>query len=110
MQPAETFTGRTVADRYRVVGLLGQGGLGQVYLAEQVGLDRRIALKVVRPERRADPTSSARFVLEARAAGRISSPHVVTLYDAGRDAGGDVYIAMELLEGRSLAQRMKHGP
>ncbi|HEY8429438.1 MAG TPA: serine/threonine-protein kinase, partial [Sandaracinaceae bacterium] len=106
----ETLCGRTVAGRYDVVRRLGQGGIGRVYLAEQRGLDRRVALKVIRPERRSDPVTAARFEREARAAGRISSPHVVTIYDCGRDERGDLYIAMELLEGESLAERMRHGP
>ncbi|MCZ7681698.1 MAG: serine/threonine protein kinase [Sandaracinaceae bacterium] len=108
--PTSTLSGRVVAGRYRVVGRVGQGGIGRVYLAEQRGLDRRVALKVIRPERRSDPVTAARFEREARAVGRISSPHVVTTYDSGRDERGDLYIAMELLEGESLADRMRSGP
>ncbi len=108
--PTSTLSGRVVAGRYRVVGRVGQGGIGRVYLAEQRGLDRRVALKVIRPERRSDPVTAARFEREARAVGRISSPHVVTTYDSGRDERGDLYIAMELLEGESLADRMQSGP
>jgi len=107
--PSQTLSGRTVAGRYRVVGMLGQGGIGRVYAAEQLGMDRRVAVKVIRPERRSDPITTARFLREARAAGRIASPHVVTLYDFGRD-GEQHYLAMELLEGRSLAARLREGP
>jgi serine/threonine-protein kinase len=101
--------GRVLAERYRVLGPIGQGGLGQVYEAEQIGLDRRVALKLIRPERKADPVVAARFVREARAAGRIASPHVVTLYDCGRD-GDELYVAMERLEGETLADRLRRGP
>lgn len=105
-----TYCGRLVAGRYRVLRRLGQGGIGRVYRAEQASLDREVALKVIRPDRRADPIISARFLREARAAGRIRSPHVVTLFDCGSDDEGELYIAMELLKGESLAERLKHGP
>ncbi len=107
--PAPSLRGRVLAERYRVLEPLGQGGLGEVFVAEQIGLDRRVALKLIRPERKADPVVAARFVREARAAGRISSPHVVTLYDCGRD-GDELYLAMELLEGETLAERLRRGP
>lgn len=101
-----SLSGRTVAGRYTIVGLLGQGGIGRVYEAKQVGLDRSVAVKVIRPERRDDEVTVRRFMREARAAGRISSPHVVTLYDCGTDDTGELYIAMELLEGHSLLHRI----
>ncbi|MGF1469866.1 MAG: serine/threonine-protein kinase [Sandaracinaceae bacterium] len=104
-----TLVGRVVAGRYRIVERLGQGGIGRVYRAEQLGLDRACAVKVIRPERRTDPVIVQRFVREARAAGRISSPHVVTLYDCGWD-DDDLYIAMELLVGQSLRERLDGGP
>jgi eukaryotic-like serine/threonine-protein kinase len=108
-EPASTYSGRIVAGRYHVLACLGQGGIGRVYAADQIGLDRRVAVKVIRPDRKDDPVTEARFLREARAAGRISSPHVVTLYDCGRDRR-DLYIAMELLEGVSLAKRLCGGP
>ncbi len=110
LPPIATLSGRMIAGRYRVLGLLGQGGIGRVYLAEQRGLDRRVALKVIRPERRDDPVTAARFVREARAAGRIASPRVVRMYDCGRDERGDLYIAMEHLVGQSLLERTQRGP
>ena len=106
--PPQTLSGRTVAGRYRVLGLLGQGGIGRVHAAEQVGLDRRVAVKTIRRDKRNDRVTAARFAREARAAGRISSPNVVTLYDFGCD-GGEYYLAMELLEGESLAARLRSG-
>jgi len=102
-----SLSGRTVAGRYRIVGLLGQGGIGKVYEAEQIGLDRQVAVKVIRPERRSDAVTTQRFLREARAAGRITSPHVVTLFDCGTDdETGELYIAMEMLHGQSLAERL----
>ncbi|MCA9606048.1 MAG: serine/threonine protein kinase [Myxococcales bacterium] len=105
-----SLSGRTVAGRYRVVGVVGQGGIGKVYEAEQIGLDRTVAVKVIRPERRDDQITIRRFLREARAAGRISSPHVVTLFDCGTDDdNGELYIAMELLSGQSLSRRLADG-
>ncbi len=105
-----SLSGRTVAGRYRVVGVVGQGGIGKVYEAEQVGLDRTVAVKVIRPERRDDEVTIRRFLREARAAGRISSPHVVTLFDCGTDDDtGELYIAMELLHGQALGKRLADG-
>ncbi len=105
--PPISLSGRTVAGRYRIVGVIGRGGIGQVYEAEQIGLDRQVAVKVIRPERRGDAVTAARFLREARAAGRIASPNVVTLFDCGTDDGtGELYIAMEMLHGQSLAQRL----
>ncbi len=105
-----SLSGRTVAGRYRVVGLIGQGGIGKVYEAEQIGLDRTVAVKVIRPDRRDDAVTTQRFLREARAAGRISSPHVVTLYDCGTDdESGELYIAMERLEGQCLSARLAEG-
>jgi len=102
-----SLSGRTVAGRYRIVGLVGQGGIGKVYEAEQIGLDRMVAVKCIRPERRTDHITTKRFLREARAAGRIASPHVVTLFDCGTDEDtGELYIAMEMLAGQSLMDRL----
>ena len=101
------LSGRTVAGRYRIVGTVGQGGIGKVYEAEQIGLDRMVAVKCIRPERRTDEVTTKRFLREARAAGRITSPHVVTLFDCGTDLDtGELYIAMEMLHGQSLLERL----
>jgi eukaryotic-like serine/threonine-protein kinase len=108
MDPSErTLTGVTIAGRYQIIGPLGSGGIGQVYSATQIGLDREVAVKVIRKGRRGDEITEKRFMREARAAGRISSPHVVTLFDFGRDQdSGLLYLAMELLEGQSLSERL----
>lgn len=98
--------GTVVAGRYRILDVLGEGGMGTVYRAEQPALHRQVALKVVRPELSADPHMVARFEREALASSRISSPHVVVVHDFGRDDGGLLYLIMELLEGESLADKM----
>jgi len=90
------------AGRYRVERELGRGGMATVYLAHDEELGRRVAVKVL-PERLADDDSfRARFLREARLAGRLSHPNVVRVYDAG-EADGRPFIVMEYVPGRSLA-------
>ena len=96
--------------RYRVVRELGRGAMGIVYLAEDTQLMRKVALKMIAltgPEHERD-THEERFRQEARAAGGVSHPAIVTIYDAGRE--GDVaFIAMELVEGRELRELIRDG-
>jgi serine/threonine protein kinase len=85
---------------YRVHAQLGAGGVGMVYEAEDEGLHRRVAVKVLLD---ASPVSQARFRREARAMGRLNHPNVATVFDVG-EADGQAYIAMELVRGRTLRQ------
>src|SRR5260370_6708332 len=87
---------------YVVVERLGQGGMGVVYKARDTHLDRFVALKVLPPERVADPERKRRFVQEAKAASALNHPNIVHIYDIAKDGEID-YIAMELIEGRTLA-------
>ena len=100
--------GRVIGGRYHLGAMIGEGGIGRVYEAYQPSLGRKVAIKTIRPERRSDAVTTARFLREARVAGSISSPHIVTLFDSGKD-GEELYIAMELLEGMSLAERLSEG-
>jgi serine/threonine protein kinase len=97
--------------RYRVDAELGRGAMGHVYLAYDPMLERKVAIKTLRPDL-ADEVlleMKARFLREAKSAGRLNHPNIVTLYDV--DVAGDVaFIAMEYLEGRSLRQIMDAGP
>ncbi len=93
--------------RYRVVGEIGRGAMGRVYLALDPNLERRVALKVMWPGTGEDPEETEelrqRFLLEARAAGRLAHPGIVAVHDAGTDPDtGLPYLAMELVEGESL--------
>jgi len=88
---------------YRVETKIGQGGMGVVYKAWDTRLDRRIALKVLRPEQVNDPVHRQRLVREARAASSLVHPNIVTVHDVGSDREID-YIAMEHVEGRALDQ------
>jgi eukaryotic-like serine/threonine-protein kinase len=84
--------------RYQIVKELGKGNMGVVYQAHDPQIDRSVALKVLRPDRVVSEAFVTRFVKEARAIGRLSHPHIVTVYDVGEDHG-TIYIAMEYLQG-----------
>jgi len=93
---------------YRVTRVLGQGGMGVVYAAHDDRLDRPVAIKVVRPDVLADSAAITRFRREARAAARISHPHICPLYELG-EHNEQPFLVMELLEGESLAARLERG-
>ena len=100
------LVGSVVADRYDVLRKLGEGGMGQVYLAEHVKMKRKSALKVMHPGMVHDADAIARFNREAANASRINHPHVASIYDFGETPDGLIYLAMEFIEGsrsRSLS-------
>ena len=88
--------------RYRIIRLLGQGGMGAVYLAEHPMMGRPVALKVIHPRYTASPTAVERFRREVRAAGQLSHPNIVAAYDA-EQAGATHFLVMEYVEGQTLA-------
>lgn len=95
---------------YKILGLLGQGGMGTVYEGVHPRLSRRVAIKVIRKNRVSNPASNARFQREIHAIGKLASPYVVQAFDAG-ETEGRPYIVMELLEGCDLAQYVEQkGP
>lgn len=103
------LTGRTLAD-FHILRHLGQGGMGQVYLAEQISLKRKVALKILRPEMAADPTSLQRFKAEATAVAQATHANIVQVYAIG-EADGIAYMALEYVEGRNLREYLlKKGP
>ncbi len=91
---------------YEVLEKLGEGGMGAVYRARQVTLDREVALKVVSPQVAADPEYAERFLREASAAAKVSHPNVITIFDAGR-VDGRLLMALELMRGGDAAQLAK---
>ncbi|MBY0229793.1 MAG: protein kinase [Gemmataceae bacterium] len=93
---------------YLVTGKLGEGGMGVVLRADDPGLKRTVALKVMRPEFAAHAQAHEMFLAEARKLAQVRHPHVVEVYHVGED-GGRPYFAMPLLEGESLAARLKRG-
>jgi len=101
-----SLTTGTRLGRYEIVSLLAAGGMGEVYVARDTNLGRRVALKVLPPELTADVGRTARFVREAEASSALNHPAIVTVHDAG--AAGDVqYLAMELIDGEPLSEWMR---
>src|SRR5262249_13062429 len=94
---------------YRILGVLGEGGMGIVYRAEDEALGRQVALKVLRPEVAADPLARQRFLREARAAAALNHDHILTIYQVGEDRGLP-FIAMPLLRGETLEERLQREP
>jgi serine/threonine protein kinase len=100
-----------VADRYRLGRVIGVGGMGVVYEAEQVPLRRTVALKMLPSDRVGSEEAVERLIREAQALSRIEHPGVVRVIDAGRSSRGQAYLAMEYLEGQTLKQLLaEHGP
>jgi YVTN family beta-propeller protein len=91
----------TAVGGYRIVSLIGRGGMGVVYLAEHVALDRRVALKVVAPELQEDGSFRERFLREARLAASLEHPNIIPVYDAGVE-GGTLFLAMRFVDGENL--------
>src|SRR4051794_38100812 len=102
----EALVGKSIAGKYVLRGLVGHGGMGAVYEAEHLGLNRRVAIKFIDQEFATDERVVARFAREARAMSAIESPHIVTVFDAGSDEGRP-YLVMELLRGEDLGQRLR---
>ncbi len=99
--------GSILADRYRVVRLIGQGGMGRVYEAQHVTVSRRFAVKVMEPAYAAHPDSLRRFENEAKLAGSLEHPNLVAVTDFGRAGDGLPYLVMEFLEGQDCGRLMR---
>ena len=98
---------RTLVGRYRLERRLGRGGMGTVYEAVDVALDRPVAVKVVRDEWVNNPMATQRFRREARAVAGFAHPNVVTVYDYGVETGSRVFLVMELLHGTTLRGELR---
>jgi serine/threonine-protein kinase len=107
----DTLIGRTLNNRYVVGRKIGEGGFGAVFEGRQVATGREVALKVLHPHNVSDATVVARFRREAEACSKLRNAHTVTLYDFDETPDGILYLAMELVRGRSLQQIQKsEGP
>jgi hypothetical protein len=98
----ESLAGRTIAGKFVIEALIGSGAMGAVFRARQVALEKAVAIKVLHGEHAADPAFAARFHREAKAASRLNHPNSIQIIDFGAEPDGLLYIAMELIEGRSL--------
>ena len=104
----EALTGRTLG-HYLILGVLGEGGMGEVYQARDIRLGRLAALKVIRGDWVADPDRRRRFIREAQSASALNHPAILTIYEIDA-AGGLDYIAMEYVAGGTLADILRAGP
>jgi serine/threonine-protein kinase len=98
------YLGATVGKKYRIERLIGEGGMGRVYLATQLALEKPVVLKVLRRWLLSDERTVERFRREARTASRLSHPNSITVLDFGQTEAGDHYLAMEFISGKDLQQ------
>lgn len=98
----DKFIGTTLAAGYHILDLIGVGGMGRVYRAEQSVLGRTVAVKVIHPHLLSDDNSAVRFLTEARAASQLNHPNSISVFDFGRTDNGEPYLVMELLRGKDL--------
>jgi serine/threonine protein kinase len=109
--PLDKIIGRTLNNRYVIQRKIGEGGFGAVFEGRQVATGRPVALKVLHPHNVSDSTVVARFRREAEACSKLRNPHTVILYDFDETSDGVLYLAMELVRGRSLQQLQRsEGP
>ena len=108
--PAANLIGKVIDGRFAVTALLGKGGMGCVYRARQLSMDREIALKLLHRSYASEPTAARRFLLEARHASRLNHPNIITIFEFGQTDTQELFLAMELLAGGTLGERIKEGP
>lgn len=107
--PAGIFSaGTLIAGKYRVAGKIGQGGMGVVFMAEDITLGRPVALKFLPPHVAGSTELRERFLIEARAAAALSHPNICVIHEVG-ETDGQLYIAMEHVQGETLRERLKRG-
>ena len=100
----DALIGRTLPGGYVILELVGIGGMGRVYRAEQSALGRTVAVKIIHPHLVGEENAAARFITEARAASRLNHPNSVAVIDFGKTSDGQLYLVMEFLRGRDLAR------
>jgi serine/threonine-protein kinase len=101
------LSGQVLGEDYRLLRKLGEGGMGQVYLAEQMSLRRRVALKLLRNELARNEISRRRFEAEAKAVAQLNHPNIVQVYHVG-NSNGRLFMALEYVEGRNLRDYLAH--
>ncbi len=106
----DRLLGKVVDGRFKVLSKLGQGGMGDVYRAQQRSVGREVAIKVIKAELSADRVAAKRFLREAKLLSRVSHPNVVVVHDMGQDGDGTLYLVMELVTGKTLAELLLEDP
>src|SRR5258707_10271974 len=104
-----TIAAGTKLGRYEIRSKIGAGGMGEVYLAQDTKLDRKVALKILPAEVAAHPDRMKRFVQEARTASALNHPSIITIYEIEHVESVN-FIATEFIDGETLRQRLKNGP
>ncbi|HZO13243.1 MAG TPA: protein kinase [Polyangiaceae bacterium] len=106
----DPLIGKVVAGRYRLESRLGEGGMGLVYRARHVLIDRVVAIKLIRPDLRAETHLRAWMLREAKAANRVDHAHIIDIHDIGETEEGELYLVMEYLVGTPLSAELANGP
>jgi serine/threonine protein kinase len=104
------WIGRVIDDRYRIMEVLGEGGMGAVFVAEHLKLHKQVAFKTIRAEFAANSEAEARFVREATATAQIDHPHVASAIDFGHLPEGGAYLVIQLVRGEGLGHLLHRGP
>ncbi|HXX69521.1 MAG TPA: protein kinase [Polyangiaceae bacterium] len=108
-KPADPMLGRVIAGRYRLEVRIGEGGMGVVYRARHVLIDRVVAVKLIRPDLRGETHLRAWMLREARAANRVDHAHIIDIHDIGETEESELYLVMEYLVGTSLSSELARG-
>ena len=106
----DPFVGKVIDGRYEIQARVGEGGMGVVYRARQISIDRIIALKMLNSQMAADPTWVQRFYNEAKACSRLQHPNTIRMFDFGQTSDGKLFMTMEFLDGQSLRDAVAKGP
>jgi serine/threonine protein kinase len=107
--PHDPFVGRVVGDRYRILGRIGEGGMGAVFRAEHMLMKKVVALKLLHPDLGNVTDAARRFEREAQSASRLNHPNIIAVTDFGRAATGELFLVMEYVAGESLAALIERG-
>ena len=106
----DPFVGKVIDGRYEIQQRVGEGGMGVVYKARQISIDRVIALKMLNQQMASDPTWVQRFYNEAKACSRLQHPNTIRMFDFGQTSDGRLFMTMEFLDGISLRDALSKGP
>src|SRR5829696_6729173 len=99
--------GDIIDGKYRIVRMIGEGGMGAVFEGENMAIRRRVAIKILHPSASGNADAVMRFEREAQAAGRIGSDHILEVLDMGKLSNGERYMVMEFLDGEPLSSRIR---